>query len=90
MHIWNISEAKARLPEVIQQGKKEPQIILNYDQPVAAVIGIEEFIRFEKYQQETRRRSIAEFLADIQMICLQEGDLDFMPRKDRPAAGSEN
>ena len=84
MKKWKISEAKAKLSELIELGHKEPQIIMNRDNPVAVLISIEEFNKFEEFQQTSCRPSVGELLTELQEINLEEDDLVTEPREDRP------
>ncbi len=83
MNKWKISEAKAKLSEVIECGCREPQIIVNRDKPVAVLVSIEEFNKFNEFQQESRKLSIKELLMEIRKINDQEGDLELSPRRNR-------
>ena len=83
MNKWKISEAKARLSEVIECGCREPQIIVNRDKPVAVLVNIDDFRKFEEFQRELRKPSIKELLVEIRKISDHESDLELSPRQDR-------
>ena len=43
MKKWKVGAAKAQFSNVISSSQSEPQLIYNRDQPVAAIISIDEF-----------------------------------------------
>jgi len=45
MSSWSISEAKAKLSEVVRRCQKEPQTITRRGVPVAEMISVAEFLR---------------------------------------------
>jgi len=45
MTTWSISEAKAKLSEVVRRCQKEPQMITRRGVPVAEMISVTEFLR---------------------------------------------
>ena len=45
MNTWSISEAKAKLSEVVRRCQKEPQTITRRGVPVAEMISVTEFLR---------------------------------------------
>ncbi len=83
MNKWKISEAKAKLSEIIECGHREPQIIVNRDKPVAVLVSIEDFTKFEELQQKSRKPSVRDLLLELRKINQQEGDLELRPRQDR-------
>ena len=83
MNKWKISGAKAKLSKVIELGHKEPQMIVNRDNPVAVLMGIEDFNKFEEFQQKTSKPSVQELLSELQEINRNEDDLDLPLRTDR-------
>jgi prevent-host-death family protein len=44
---WNVASAKARLSRLIEEARREPQVIENRGREVAVVLGIEEYRRVE-------------------------------------------
>ena len=90
MKKWKISEAKAKLSKLIELGHQEPQMILNRDNPVAVLIGIEDFNKFEKFQQENCKPSVNELLKELREINCKEDDLELPPRTDRPFPNFED
>lgn len=82
---WKISEAKAKLSELIHACEEEPQILYNRGKPVAAVIGIESFQVFQGTQASLQQPSIADLLADLDALNAEEGDFGDAPqRTNRP------
>jgi prevent-host-death family protein len=47
---WKIGEAKQQLSKVVRLAQKEPQILSNRDEPVAAIVSMEELERFREWQ----------------------------------------
>lgn len=79
---WNIAQAKQRFSEVVKQANEAPQLIYNRNQPVAAVIGAEDFAAFEEWRKaQTHRRSLADEFAELR--ALANGDEDPLPDPDR-------
>lgn len=83
---WNVAQAKQRLSEVIREAAREPQIIYNRNQAVAAVISAEELAEYRalKANNETPR-TLAEEFAELRQIMQEEGrdGLDIPPRTTR-------
>ena len=52
MKEWKISEAKARLSEMLSESEHEPQLLLNRKKPVAAVVNINTFYEFQSLKKE--------------------------------------
>lgn len=82
---WKISEANARLSEVVQASGDTPQILYSRGKPVAAMIGIDQFHAFETFHSEAQRPTIADLLAELDGINQVEADFgDPPPRVNRP------
>jgi len=45
MNTWSITEAKAKLSEVVRRCQKEPQTITRRGVPIAEMISVAEFLR---------------------------------------------
>ena len=85
MKEWKISEAKARLSEVVSSCVEEPQVLYNRKKPVAALIDMDEYEQFLEYKQSKRKKTMAELFAELDEIKKQEpGDFELPPRVDRP------
>ena len=85
---WSVSEAKARLSEVLSRARKGPQVIENRGEPVAVVISKREFDRLQHLHAAPKPSAMAEFLEFTRHL-RQQGDLEFelpaRPRElDRP------
>lgn len=65
---WRIAEAKQQFSEVLRQAADEPQVILNRDQPVAAVIDVETFREFEEWRRERQKPGLAAALAELRKL----------------------
>jgi prevent-host-death family protein len=83
MKSWKLSEAKARLSEVVGSCVEEPQVLYNRRKPVAALISMDEFREFEAYRKSRLRPSMAECIDEIAAINKHEPDLDPPARHDR-------
>lgn len=81
---WKISEAKARLAEVVGACREEPQLLYNRGKPVAAIVGIESFAAYQRWHQETQQPSMALLLDELDHLNRTEADFGEAPlRKDR-------
>lgn len=84
MKDWIISEAKARLSEVLGLCADEPQVLYNRKKPVAALINIEEYEAFLEYKNAKQKPTMAELLDELQEIHQFEPEMDELPpRMDR-------
>jgi prevent-host-death family protein len=85
MH-WKLADAKQQLSQVVRLAKGEPQILQNRDEPVAAVVNLEEFERFREWQRRNEK-TLAEAFADLRQIAADENwEPTLPPRRDRPNA----
>lgn len=85
MKEWKISEAKARLSEVVSHCVEEPQLLYNRKKPVAALIDIEEYEAFLEYKKSLKRPTMEELFAELDEIKkIEPGDFELPPRVDRP------
>jgi|AACY02.2.fsa_nt_gi prevent-host-death family protein len=84
MKEWRISEAKARLSEVLGYCVNEPQVIYNRKRPVAALIDMEEYEAFLEYKRSKRKKTIAEWFDELDEIKKSEpGDFELPTRTSR-------
>ena len=82
---WKIAQAKQRLSEVIRRAEREPQILLNRDKPVAAVVTAQELDRYLAWRDQAAKPTLAESIAEAQRICEEEAyTFEAPPRSDRP------
>jgi prevent-host-death family protein len=86
---WSVSEAKARLSELLSRARRGPQVIENRGEAVAVVISKQEFDRLQQLREEPRASPMAELLAFTQKL-KQQGDLGLeLPARelgpDRPS-----
>jgi len=81
---WSIAAAKAELSKVVRRAQREPQVLENRGEPVAVVIGIDEY----RSSSEQRARTAAwhGFLERTAAMVVETGgiDLDLPPRTTRP------
>lgn len=84
---WRIAEAKQQFSEVLRQAASEPQIILNRDQAVAAIVDLETFQQFEVWRRERQKPQLATALAELRKLCAQDDQpLEIPTDPDRPNA----
>lgn len=82
---WKISDAKARFSEVVQASGKAPQLLYSRNKPVAAIIGMDQFHAYLRYQSQSQRPTMATLLAELEGINQVEADFgDAPPRVNRP------
>jgi prevent-host-death family protein len=85
MKVWKISEAKARLSEVVSHCVEEPQVLYNRKKPVAALIDMEEYEQFLEYKQSMKKKTMAELFEELRKINEVEPEMDELPpRTSRP------
>ena len=85
MNEWKISEAKARLSEVVSNCVEEPQLLYNRQKPVAALVDIQEYEAFLAYKKSQQKPTMAEMLAELREINKIEPEMDELPpRTSRP------
>jgi prevent-host-death family protein len=85
MKEWKISEAKARLSEVVSHCVEEPQVLYNRKKPVAALIDMEEYEQFLEYKQSMKKKTMAELFEELRKINEVEPEMDELPpRTSRP------
>jgi prevent-host-death family protein len=81
---WKLAEAKQRLSEVVRMAAEEPQVILNRDRPVAAVIPAEGLEDYLQWRAGRGGDSLVDALAEAAEICREEGvSYEAPPRIDR-------
>ena len=74
--VWTVADAKARLSEVIERAKGEPQVITRNGKPSAIVVSVEEWAR-----KTARKGTLAEFLLNSP---LRGAELDLERLRDEP------
>lgn len=74
--VWTVADAKARLSEVIERAKGEPQVITRNGKPSAIVVSVEEWAR-----ETARKGTLAEFLLNSP---LRGAELDLERLGDGP------
>jgi prevent-host-death family protein len=79
MKEWKISEAKARLSEVVSHCVEEPQVLYNRKKPVAALIDMEEYEQFLEYKQSMKKKTMAELFEELRKINEVEPEMDELP-----------
>jgi prevent-host-death family protein len=81
---WNIAAAKAELSRVLRRARNAPQVIENRGEPVAVVIGVDDYRRLSDRDQASRRWK--RFL-DLSEALRADGgvELELPPRRSRPS-----
>lgn len=84
---WSINEARQHFAEIIRHAAEEPQLIYSGDQLVAAMIDAEAFNAFKQWQASHQRKTLAEELAELREIAVEENYELVLPlRTNRPNA----
>lgn len=80
---WSIAAAKAELSHVVRSAQREPQVLENRGEPVAVVLGIDEYRRTSE-RETTKARWVA-FLArtDAMVTSGAAFNLETPPREPR-------
>lgn len=73
---WSVSEAKARLSELLARARRAPQVIENRGEGVAVVLSVAEYERLRAASEAPRRSPVAE-LVDLADRLKADGDLSF-------------
>jgi prevent-host-death family protein len=81
---WSIAAAKAELSKVVRRAQREPQVLENRGEPVAVVMGIDEYRRTA--EREARKATWHDFLARTDALVAETGGhvLELPPRTPRP------
>jgi hypothetical protein len=70
---------------VVRRASREPQVILNRDRPVAAVIGADDLDAFLAWRKAQKPRPLVDALLEMSRVCEEEGyTFELEPRVDRP------
>lgn len=81
---WKIADAKQRFSEVVRAASREPQLILNRDRPVAALVDARTFAEFEGWREAAGRASLADAFRELRRVCSEERyGLRLASRRDR-------
>lgn len=82
---WKVAEAKRHFSQLIRDAEEAPQVILNRDRVVAAVVDPDTFEAFEAWRAETQRTTIADAFDELRRICAEESYMiEPVTRTDRP------
>lgn len=80
---WKVAEAKAELSRVLRDAQHEPQIIENRGEPVAVVVGVDDYERLTN--RATALSNHQRFLELSAALRAEGGDeLKLPPRRSRP------
>jgi prevent-host-death family protein len=81
---WSIAAAKSGFSDVVRRAARSPQVIENRGEPVAVVLGFDEFRRMcERNDKVSRWREFLKFSAELRA---DDGwDLELPPREARPS-----
>jgi len=82
---WNVGEAKQRFSELLRAAESGPQIILNRERPVAALLAAGMFRDFEIWRKERGENSVGAAFGELRGILKEEEyRLETPARKNRP------
>jgi prevent-host-death family protein len=85
MNQWKISDAKARLSEVVSQCAEAPQLLYNRNKPVAALLDMDEYEAFIEFKRSQRGPTMEELFKELRSINAHEPEMDPLPpRSNRP------
>lgn len=81
---WSIAAAKAELSLVVRRAQREPQVLENRGEPVAVVVGLDEYRRSS--EQQARAAAWRGFLERTAAMVTETGgvELELTPRVPRP------
>jgi len=81
---WSIAAAKAELSKVVRHAQREPQVLENRGEPVAVVVGLDEYRRGS--ERQARVTAWRGFLERTAAMVTETGgiDLELPPRTTRP------
>lgn len=74
MKNWSVSEAKARLSELLGKAKRDPQVIENRGEEIAVVLSIAEYERLRERGAEPAETPMQKWLRDLARLKAR-GDL---------------
>lgn len=81
---WNVSEAKAKLSEILSQATREPQVIESRGKEVAVVLSIEEYKHLKSHlEQAAPEKRLAEFLRFTEQLREEGGAEIKLPKRER-------
>jgi prevent-host-death family protein len=81
---WNVATAKAELSRVLRRARRAPQVIERRGEPVAVVVGIDDYRRMADHDRSSGRWKA--FLELSAALRAQGGaNLDLPPRRPRPS-----
>lgn len=81
---WNVSEAKAKLSEVLSQAAQEPQVIENRGKEVAVILSIEEYKELKSHRDlATPEKRLTEFLRFTEQLREDGGAEIKLPKRER-------
>lgn len=89
---WSVSDAKARLSDLLHQAARRPQVIESRGREVAVVVSIDEYRRLHGLEEQLApRRRLAEFLRDSEQLRRAGGaDIKLPRRSPRPSPLSDD
>jgi prevent-host-death family protein len=89
--MWKLSDAKARFSEAVSACAESPQLLCNRGKPVAALIDIESFRAYRRFEEQAQCPSMASLLAELDVLNEEEGDFGEAPQRvNRPQDDRED
>ena len=81
---WNIAQAKQQFSELIRRSARQPQLIYNRKNMVAAVIDAQQYLAFKQWSDQAHGRTLADEFAELRGIMQEEHyPLTASPRSTR-------
>lgn len=68
---WTVAKARQGFSELLKEAAREPQIIYNRNQPVAAVVDLDTLEQTRAWR-ERQGRSLGEAFGELRTICAEE------------------
>ena len=81
---WSIAAAKAELSSVVRSAQREPQVLENRGEPVAVVVGIDEYRRTSERESAKSRWQAFLQRSDAMVAGGDAFNLEVPPRETRP------
>jgi len=75
---WNIVQAKQQFSELVRRSARQPQLIYNRKNMVAAVIDAQQYLAFKKWADQAPGQTLADEFAELRGI-MQDEDYQLAP-----------
>lgn len=78
MQSWKINQAKAHLSELLQNTKKEPQLVENRNKKIGVVISYESYLELVEAKEKMSRPTLKTMINKLISIKEEMEDIDVM------------